>query len=160
MVEKWFERAIVAGFQGLVALRLDGAPAADAVTKTLDIWLIALTKNREWDEAQDTARIRETFETLFSSCEKWPSPARFLRDLKPRELPPGLPKPERTDEQLKTGNVALDGIVARLRGRVAAQRVTILKTNRQFEYSRQAAGLIATAEQQRADQQTNTEQHN
>ncbi len=143
MAEKWFERAILAGFQGLVTLRLDGAPPADAVNLTVDIWLVALTKNRQWDEAQDAERIRETFESLFASCERWPSPARFLRDLKPRKLPPGLPKPERSQAQVERGQASLKDIVDALKGRVRAQAVTSLKTGTQIEYTRQRAGLIA-----------------
>jgi len=143
MTEKWFKRAILAGFQGLVTLRLDGAPPADAVTLTLDIWLVALTKNRQWDEAQDAERIKETFESLFASCERWPSPARFLRDLKPRKQPLMLPKPVRSADGLKSGNAALDGIVAALKGRSRSQRVTAMKTDTQFEISRQQAGQVA-----------------
>lgn len=143
MAEKWFERAIVAGFQGLITLRLDGAPPADAVNLTLDIWLVALTKNRKWDEAEDAERIRETFESLFASCERWPSPARFMRDLKPRKLPPGLPKPERSQAQVERGQASLKEIVDALKGRVRAQTVTSLKTGTQIEYTRQHAGQVA-----------------
>lgn len=159
MAEKWFERAILAGFQGLVTLRLDGAPPADAVTMTLDIWLIALTKNRQWDEEQDAERIRQTFESLFASCERWPSPARFLRDLKPRKQPLLLPKPERTADQLKSGNAALDNIVAKLKGRSDARRITAPKTDKQFTVHRQQSLLAAAAELKKRDSQ-NTEQHN
>jgi hypothetical protein len=158
IAEKWFVRAIGEGFQGLITLRLDGAPPADAVTMTLDIWLVALTKNRQWDEALDAERIKATFETLFSSCESWPSPARFLRDLKPRKLPALLPKPARTADQLKSGNEALDGIVAKLKGRMGAQRITALPTDKQFEMSRQQSQLAAAAELKKRDSQ-HTEQH-
>lgn len=159
MAEKWFERAILAGFQGLVTLRLDGAPPADAVTMTLDIWLVALTKNRQWDEEQDAERIRQTFESLFASCERWPSPARFLRDLKPRKQPLLLPKPVRNADGLKSGNAALDGIVAILKGRSRAQRVTEMKSDKQFEISRQQSLQAAVAEQKKRDSQ-HMEQHN
>ncbi|WP_060495258.1 hypothetical protein [Pseudomonas sp. GTC 16482] len=143
MTEKWFKRAIVAGFQGLVTLRLDGAPPADAVAMTLDIWLVALTKNRQWDEQEDAERIRETFESLFASCERWPSPARFLRDLKPRKQPLMLPKPERSKAQVERGQASLKDIVDALKGRVRAQTVTSLKTGTQIEYTRQHAGQVA-----------------
>ncbi|KPA91370.1 hypothetical protein PF66_02253 [Pseudomonas asplenii] len=151
MAEKWFVRAIGTGLQGLVTLRLDGAPAADAVALTLDVWLIALTKNRQWDEEQDAERIKATFESLFAGCETWPSPARFLRDLKPRKLPVALPKPERSTEQLKSGNAALDNIVATLKGRAGTQ--TALKTNKQFEYSRQRSQQATAAELNKRDSQ-------
>ncbi|MBH3449170.1 hypothetical protein I5S84_09955 [Pseudomonas putida] len=144
MTEKWFKRAIVAGFQGLVTLRLDGAPPADAVAMTLDIWLVALTKNRQWDEQEDAERIRQTFESLFASCERWPSPARFLRDLKPRKQPLMLPRPERSQAQVERGQASLKDIVDALKGRVRAQTVTSLKTGTQIEYTRQQAGRVAT----------------
>ena len=44
MVEKWLEREIARGLQGLIALRLSGAPADDSVTLTLDVWLAAPAK--------------------------------------------------------------------------------------------------------------------
>lgn len=158
MAEKWFVRAIGTGLQGLVTLRLDGAPPADSVAMTLDIWLIALTKNRHWDEEQDAERIKATFESLFAGCETWPSPARFLRDLKPRKLPPLLPKPDRSTEQLKSGNAALDNIVATLKGRSGTQ--TALKTNKQFEYSRQRSQQATAAELSKRDSQFMEQQDN
>lgn len=159
MNEKWLRKAIAEGFMGLITLRLEGAPAADAVTKTVDIWLIALTKGRTWDEEQDMFRIKSTFETLFATCERWPSPAQFLRDMPLPMSQPGLPAPALTDEQRKTGNVVLDEIISTLGGRARAQRTTALQTNKQFEVSRQKAQRSVNELQQKASQVQQTERY-
>nr|WP_314587073.1 hypothetical protein [uncultured Pseudomonas sp.] len=116
MVEKWLERAVVQGLQGLVALRLDGAPAADAITLTLDVWLVALSKGRSWEEARDAWRIQAAFSTLFATCERWPPPARLLRELPPPKEVLALPRPQLDDAQRNNGRRHIADIMARLKG--------------------------------------------
>lgn len=136
---KWLEREVASGLMGLIALRLDGAPAADTVSATLDIWLVALSKGREWDEQEDAVRIQKAFEVLFASCERWPAPARLLRELPSREPVKSLPKPKRSDKQIETGNAALDGIVAGIRRGTRARQT---KTERQIDADKVGAEAV------------------
>ncbi|KTT63594.1 hypothetical protein NS383_18875 [Pseudomonas oryzihabitans] len=116
MAEKWLERAVIQGLQGLVALRLDGAPAADAITMTLDVWLVALGKGRSWEEERDVWRIQAAFSTLFATCERWPAPAALLRQLPPPKGWATLPKPAVSEEQRINGRRHIADITARLKG--------------------------------------------
>ena len=137
---KWLEREVASGLMGLIALRLDGAPAADTVGATLDIWLVVLAKGREWDEHIDAERIRKAFQVLFSTCERWPAPARLLREMPARMPVPALPRPSRTDQQRQTGNDALDGIVSGMR---RSARISIApKTDRQIDAARVGADAV------------------
>lgn len=158
MNDAWLRREIAKGVAGLLALRLDGAPAADSATKTADIWLVAVTKGRDWDEEKDAVRIRKAFETLFATCERWPAPAQLLRELQARPPELRLPKPRRTDKQIKTGNEALDHLVATMKGRV--RTTSALKTDRQFEDSRRLAMASAAQMQNEASQSTHMEVRN
>ncbi len=107
MVEKWLEREIARGLQGLIALRLSGAPADDSVTLTLDIWLAAIESlSVNWNEQLDAERVRRAFRTLYRICDRWPPPKVFLDNLGNRDPPPALPPPPISEEQRKK-NVAL-----------------------------------------------------
>ncbi len=107
MVEKWLEREIARGLQGLIALRLSGAPADDSVTLTLDVWLAAIESlSVNWNEHLDAERVRRAFRTLYRICDRWPPPKVFLDNLGNRDPPPALPPPRITEEQRKK-NVAL-----------------------------------------------------
>jgi len=73
VVEKWLEREIARGLQGLIALRLSGAPADDSVTLTLDVWLAAIESlSANWNEQLDAERVRRAFRTLYRICDRWP----------------------------------------------------------------------------------------
>lgn len=153
MVEKWLEREVASGLMALVALRLDGAPAADAITRTLDVWLVALSKGSKREEHVDAPRIRKAFETLFATCERWPAPAQLLREMPAPELPLQIEKQKRTNKQIQTGNAALDQLTARLKRR--ANPDAALKSDEQIEDSKkQALGALAELAS-RATQQTN-----
>lgn len=107
MTEKWLEREIARGLQGLVALRLSGAPADDSITMTLDIWLAALDSAPvRWDEQQDTQRIRRAFRSIYRTCDRWPPPRLLLDNLGHRDPAPALPAPQ-VPREIRQKNVAL-----------------------------------------------------
>lgn len=115
MEGEWLQREVIAGLSGLVALRLDGAPAADAITHTLDIWLVALKKAQRWNEETDGVRVRAAFETLFASCERWPAPAALIRAIPVRQNQQALPKPALTEEQRANGRRRIGEILGALK---------------------------------------------
>lgn len=157
MAEAWLRREIANGVSGLLVLRLDGSPAADATIKTAEIWLIAMTKGREWKEERDAVRIRKAFETLFATCERWPAPAQLLRELPVEQQQERISKPKRTDKQIQTGNAALDQIMAGMKRR--ANPDAALKTDNEIEETKKQA-LAALAElESRASQQMKMEEH-
>lgn len=155
MDNSWLKREIAKGVTGLLALRLDGAPAADAATKTADIWLVAMTKGREWNEKQDASRIAKAFETLFANCERWPPPALLLRELPIQPVEQRYIKQERTEKQIQTGNEALDQIMAGMKRR--ANPGAALKTDDEIEDSKKLAFEALAELANQGTQQTSME---
>ena len=102
MVEKWLEREIARGLQGLIALRLTGAPADDSVTLTLDVWLAAIESQAvTWNEQLDAERVRRAFRTLYRLCDRWPAPKLFLDNLGNRDPPTPPEARERNRARLR-----------------------------------------------------------
>lgn len=119
MTSRWLEREFARGLQGLVALRLSGAPAEDSITLTLDVWLAAVSGlARGWHEHLDAPRIRKAFATLYRTCERWPAPAQFLNCLEHRAPPPALPAPAMTEEQRQKNLQRIQHIKQQLRNKV------------------------------------------
>lgn len=115
MVEKWLEREIARGLQGLIALRLAGAPADDSVTLTLDVWLAAIECQAvTWNEQADAERIRRAFRTLYRICDRWPPPKVFLDNLGNRDPPPALPPPPISKEERKKNVARIQEIMKKL----------------------------------------------
>ena len=115
MVEKWLEREIARGLQGLIALRLAGAPADDSVTLTLDVWLAAIECQAvTWNEQADAERIRRAFRTLYRICDRCPPPKVFLDNLGNRDPPKALPPPPISEEQRKKNVALLQEIMKKL----------------------------------------------
>lgn len=115
MVEKWLEREIARGLQGLIALRLAGAPADDSVTLTLDVWLAAIECQAvTWNEQADAERIRRAFRTLYRICDRWPPPKVFLENIGNRDPPPALPPPPISKEERKKNVARIQEIMKRL----------------------------------------------
>lgn len=107
MVEKWLEREVARGLQGLLALRLVGSPPEDSIELTLDVWLAAIESlSVNWNEQLDAERVRRAFRTLYRICDRWPAPKVFLDNLGNRDPPKALPPPRISEERRKK-NVAL-----------------------------------------------------
>jgi hypothetical protein len=85
--EPWLVAAVAAGLQRLVLLRLDGAPAADAIEGCALAWADALAARAGWIEARDAPRLNEAFRRLAAHAVRWPAPA-MLFDHLPQPRPP------------------------------------------------------------------------
>lgn len=112
MVDKWIEREVARGLQGLIALRLPGAPGEDAVTLTLDIWLAALSARAAmWSEHADAPRLQTAFRALYAQLDAWPSPRQLLDALPAPKPAPALPAPRLTPEQRAANRARLDALM-------------------------------------------------
>lgn len=115
----WLKAQVLAGLQGLLALRLDNAPALDSIEATAAVWVRVLeTRPITWDEDADKRRVAEAFRELAAVCQRWPSPAKFLEVLPARKptLALDYAKPQHTPES----RAAVDKLRAMLRMRDAA----------------------------------------
>lgn len=115
--QPWLRNAVVDGLQGLLVLRLRGAPATDTVKAVANAW-VAVLANRPiaWDEKLDRERIRQAFLQLAATCEHWPAPATFL-DALPRRVPiatPLIDKP-RSREIPPEARAALDKFLRKVK---------------------------------------------
>lgn len=94
--------ALLTGLQMLLALRLPGAPAADTVAATVQVWEIALAHKRQWTgNGRDVRRFQTAFAELAATLRQWPQPADFLAAL-PQDIPlsaPPLPRNETPSEK-------------------------------------------------------------
>ncbi|MEG1971345.1 MAG: hypothetical protein RR101_14630 [Burkholderiaceae bacterium] len=94
MANDWLRAEIATGLQKLLALRLAGTPPEDAIGLTAAVWLEAITGTAiAWDESLDRNRVRRSFLTLTSTCDRWPAPRAFLINLPQRPAPIALPLP-------------------------------------------------------------------
>lgn len=82
--DQWFRRALAHGMAHMVALSLPGTPPHETIALTREAWAEALWPGRAWNAAQDQQRIAAAFRTLATTCERWPTPAQFLRALPER----------------------------------------------------------------------------
>ncbi len=114
----WVMREVARGLQGLLALRLPGAPGEDTIGHTLDVWLVAIAPRAcTWRETDDAARIRQAFGELFRRAERWPVP-RDLLDALPAPRPSlVLPAPRLTPEERAANRARLDALMQSITAR-------------------------------------------
>ncbi len=82
----WLDNLILEGIQRLLILRLKDSPALDTIELLADTW-IQVFKNQpiDWDESQDSKRIRQAFLSCMGKLESWPSPKTILLFLPNRD---------------------------------------------------------------------------
>jgi hypothetical protein len=113
--EPWLVAAVAAGLQRLVLLRLDGAPAADAIEGCALAWADALAARALWIEERDEHRLREAFRQLAAHATRWPAPAHLLEHLPPARAPQALPRPAPTRDEIERARAAIAHIRSMLR---------------------------------------------
>lgn len=92
--DAWLQDTLIDGLQLLVSLRLRDAPAPDAITVTLDAWLLVFrSRPMRWDEATSPQRLRQAFLDVAARAERWPLPIHVLREYQPAPPPKALPPP-------------------------------------------------------------------
>lgn len=89
---------LASGLQTLLALGLQGRPAADSVAATLAMWEKSLCQGRAWDEVADKGRLKTAFDTLAASATQFPAPAELTPRLPPRSEPLKLERKLTADE--------------------------------------------------------------
>ncbi|MDY0212575.1 MAG: hypothetical protein RBR06_06180 [Desulfuromonadaceae bacterium] len=114
--QAWLRREIKDGLQALVALGLDGQPAAEVLPRTADIWLKALQRANIGAniESIDAPRLRTAFEQMFVQAKRWPPPAEYIRHIPPRPQRQSVAAPPISKEDERKAKAALAQIYARI----------------------------------------------
>jgi len=113
----WLRQEIAAGLQALVALSRPGTPAADTITLTADIWLVAIAGSYQLIiEAIDRPRLHTAFKGLLQTdLKEWPAPAALKPHMPGRPHQQTIDAPARTAEDTQRGIAAAQKIKEMLR---------------------------------------------
>ena len=86
---------LLEGFELLAISRLKWSPKRsksenepDEMLETAHTWALSLFRLADWNERDDHARISEAFITIANNDKEFPTPARFLEILLPRNTKP------------------------------------------------------------------------
>lgn len=71
---------------------------------TLTVWTEAICADRVWSEQHDVPRFRKAFRTLMTTCDRWPSPKKFL-DALPSSVVPFRTVPRLEHERTRQARV-------------------------------------------------------
>ncbi|RRD90089.1 hypothetical protein [Conchiformibius steedae] len=91
---------LVECLQYTLTLRLDYAPAADAIEGTMMAWQTTFDNLPwAWDEERDSQRLKQAFATFWANAERFPTPRLIIDSLPPVPPPtvkllPHKPTPE------------------------------------------------------------------
>jgi hypothetical protein len=80
----WLRQEIGMAFQQMICLALDGAPAAEMLPLTAEMWVMTIGFGMV--EVLDRERVRDGFRQLYRKLKKWPQPVELS------DVLPGRPK--------------------------------------------------------------------
>jgi len=99
----WLRGRIADGLAALVALGLDGAPGADVIRRTADVWHHVMAGRCDI-EAVDAPRVEAAFSGLIQVAGKWPEPKAIWAHMPRRPAAHALPEtPPRSEEETQRG---------------------------------------------------------
>ena len=98
----WLRGRIADGLAALVALGLEGAPGADVITRTADVWHHVMAGSCGI-EAVDSQRVKAAFSGLIKAVDKWPEPKAIWTHMPRRPQQPRLEEPPEDADQRRQG---------------------------------------------------------
>lgn len=98
----WLRGRIADGLAALVALGLEGAPGADVITRTADVWHHVMAGSCGI-EAVDSQRVKSAFSGLIKAVEKWPEPKAIWAHMPRRPQQPRLEEPAEDADKRRQG---------------------------------------------------------
>jgi hypothetical protein len=90
--ERWLRQEIGMAFQQMICLALDGAPAAEMLPLTAEMWVMTIGFGMVED--LDRERVRDGFRQLYRKLKKWPQPVELTDVLPGRPKRTALMEPE------------------------------------------------------------------
>ncbi len=91
-------------------LGLEGSPSSDVIAAAVEVWLEAIERHGQWNEALDKGRITQAFNRLINQYDRWPTPGKLIECIPPRAPKKALPIPklspaERAKNQARLRNL-------------------------------------------------------
>ena len=105
----WLRQEIGMAFQQMVCLALAGAPAAEMLPLTAEMWV--MTIGFGLTEELDRQRIRDGFMQLYRKLKKWPQPVELTDMLPGRPKRTALPEPPISEADRAEGRRKLQDIM-------------------------------------------------
>jgi hypothetical protein len=98
----WLRALIADGLSALLAGGYDGAPGADTITLTADVWHHVLATGCN-SETLDATRVKQGFSGLLKTAQKWPEPKAMFAQMPARIRREKLDAPPPSANQVAEG---------------------------------------------------------
>ena len=107
--DHWLRQEIGMAFQQMICLALDGAPAAEMLPLTAEMWV--MTIGYGMCEDLDRERIRDGFRQLYRKLKKWPQPVELTDVLPGRPKRATIEEPPKSDADHAAGSQKFQDIM-------------------------------------------------